>query len=88
MNFTSGLSITATKNTSDDFAYLDKDAAGLCVFGDITSSLQCAPSSDDNITSREFLTFTFAQNTWVNSISVNTNHDSVNYFQTLPAPKD
>ncbi len=94
LNLAGGLSITATKpvggNNNAAFAYLDKGNAGLGVCGMINSSSQCTPSSDDNVTGtagtatgdKEFLTFTFAQDTLVNSISVNTNHDPVDYFVT------
>ena len=76
------LSITGTKNGADAYPYLDSGDAGLGVCGVVTTSLQCNPGSDDNVTQGEFLTFTFDVDTMVNSISVNTNHDPINHFQT------
>jgi len=78
------LTITATKSGNAANAYLDGKSggynAGLGVCGTITTSLQCNPSDDDNVTSGEFLTFSFSEDTWVNGLFVNTNHDPVRYF--------
>lgn len=77
---TSEFSATATKNGNSAFAYLDSGDAGLGVCGVLTSGNQCNPASDDNVTSGEYLTFTFLQDTLVTGLFVNTNHDAVRYF--------
>jgi hypothetical protein len=74
------LTITGTKGSLDAFAYLDKGDAGLGVCGALDSAAQCNPSSDDNVTDGEYLTFSFSEDAWVNSLSVNTNHDPVKNF--------
>jgi hypothetical protein len=74
------LTITGTKGTLNAFAYLDKGDAGLGVCGALDRADQCNPSSDDNVTYGEYLTFSFAEDAWVNSLSVNTNHDPVKNF--------
>ena len=83
------MTVTATKNGDNDpYAYLDSGNAGLGVCGDVDANAQCDPGNDDNVTSGEYLTFTFSVDTWIESISVNSNHDSINYFQDLNAQKD
>ena len=77
---TSEFSATATKDGNSAFAYLDSGDAGLGVCGVLTRSKQCNPSSDDNVTDGEFLTFTFLQDTLVTGLFVNTNHDYPSYF--------
>lgn len=74
------LTITATKGINDANPYLDSGTAGLGVCGALTGAKQCTPSSDDNVTSGEYLTFLFSQDTWVRGLYVNTNHDPINYF--------
>jgi len=86
------VNITGTGTSDDDgsqFAYLDWGTAGLGVCKDVSSqdtkysgskTNRCNPSSDDNITSNEYLTFTFLQDTLVTGLFVNSNHDSPNYF--------
>jgi len=77
----SEFSVIGTKDGNSAFAYFDSGDAGLGVCGALTSSNQCNPSSDDNVTSGEYLTFTFFQDTLLTGLFVNTNHDSsVNYF--------
>ena len=74
------LTITATKNANDAYAYLDKGDAGLGVCGALDANLQCDPSNDDNVTLGEYLTFTFSEDTMVTGLFVNTNHDPIKYF--------
>lgn len=74
------VNITATKGTKPAYAYFDSGDAGLGVCGVLNSSAQCNPASDDNVTSGEYLTFTFLQDTLVTGLFVNTNHDPVRYF--------
>ena len=62
-------SATSTDNENGGYAYFDGGAAGLGVCGTLSGD-QCAPSSDDNLTSGETLTLSFfsdanAQNTHV-----------------------
>lgn len=85
------MTVTATKTGDNDpfaYAYLDSGNAGLGVCGDVNASDQCTPSSDDNVTFGEYLTFTFSVDTWIESISVNSNHDSTNYFENMAGQKD
>jgi hypothetical protein len=72
------LAITAT-NGSDSYAYLDAGDAGLGVCGKITASLQCNPSSDDNVSfhngTPETLHFAFNIDVIIEKIWFNNNHD-------------
>ncbi|MEH6528244.1 MAG: PEP-CTERM sorting domain-containing protein [Sneathiella sp.] len=58
-----GISMEATGFAGDEaaFAYLDKGRAGMGVCKVITKSLQCNPSSDDNVTATELLVIDFNQ---------------------------
>ena len=80
------LNITANKNGFAAFAYLDRGDAGLGVCGNLTNTesadAQCNPSSDDNVTTAESLTFTFSQNVIIDGIWVNNNHDGDKLFST------
>ncbi|GMR08492.1 MAG: hypothetical protein BMS9Abin26_1497 [Gammaproteobacteria bacterium] len=64
-NFTwnvDNLSLTASGSHATDtsvYAYLDKGNAGLGVCQNATSSNQCSPSSDDNVTLNEVLYLSF-----------------------------
>ena len=78
---TSEFNVKGTKaGDQSAFAYFDSGRAGLGVCGDLTTALQCNPSDDDNVTSGEFLTFTFLQDTLISGLFVNTNHDSQRFF--------
>ncbi len=65
MNFGPDLVLTITGNdeTGSAFAYLDSTSGGriggLGVCPLLTNSMQCNPSSDDNVRADEMLTFTF-----------------------------
>ena len=52
-----------SKNNQDTaaFVYLDKGKAGVGVCGEVTSTQQCNPSSDDNVTVNEWLNLSFDQ---------------------------
>ena len=75
---TSFLDITAT-NGGASYAYLDSGNAGLGACGQINSSIQCTPSSDDNVSfhlgTAESLHFDFAADVIINQIWFNNNHD-------------
>lgn len=75
--------ITATINgysSSDStaFAYLDAGTGGLGVCKNLTSTNQCNPGNDDNVTSGEWLTFMFNQDVTIENLFFNNNHDG--YF--------
>jgi hypothetical protein len=64
------------------FAYLDANKGGLGVCGTALStgatnskSNQCNPSSDDNVTVGEYLTFSFDKAVSINQLWFNNNHD-------------
>jgi hypothetical protein len=69
------------------YAYLDWDKAGLGVCKDVVnlgqvntqsagrSSNNCNPSSDDNVTTNEYLKFVFDRDVTVNNLWFNNNHD-------------
>lgn len=72
--------ITATihgYSSLDDsaFAYLDAGIGGLGVCKNVTSSAQCTPSNDDNVTADEYLTFMFDQDVTIDNFFFNNNHD-------------
>ncbi len=70
----------ATGNDDDaaQFAYLDKGNAGLGVCKDLTGSLQCSPSYDDNVTASEVLTLSFDQQVQIDDITFkDANHNLV-----------
>jgi hypothetical protein len=69
------LDITGTKGGNAAFAYLDAGHGGLGVCGSLTSTKQCNPSSDDNITSGEILKMTFNKAVTIDKIWFNNNHD-------------
>jgi len=73
------LAITATNDSGSSYAYLDKGYAGLGVCGQITNSLQCNPSSDDNVSfhngTPETLHFAFNIDVIIEKIWFNNNHD-------------
>ena len=69
---------------TDQFAYLDWNAAGLGVCKDASSVNQafpgsgtnhCDPGSDDNVTENEYLEIMFGQDVVVDEILFNNNHD-------------
>jgi len=81
------LSITAKKNGNDAYAYLDASDAGLGVCGSVyntskankktnSGSNLCDPSSDDNVTYNESLSFVFSVDVVIDFIIFNNNHDS------------
>ena len=80
------LDITATKNGQAAFAYLDWNHAGLGVCGDVdaqdvnvlnpgSGANVCNPSSDDNVTFGESLSFMFDVNVVIEKIWFNNTHD-------------
>ena len=57
---------------SSNLAYLDgpsSGAGGLGVCGIVSASMQCKPSSDDNVTSGEALALSFGQGSTLNTLS-------------------
>jgi hypothetical protein len=74
-------------NDANQYAYLDWGNAGLGSCKDVVSgglvntkddfrtSNNCNPSSDDNITTNEYLDLVFDQNVTVNNLWFNNNHD-------------
>jgi len=74
-------------NDATQYAYLDWGTAGLGVCKDLTSTgvanntspnsgaNECAPSSDDNITVGESLSFVFDQDVVISNLWFNNNHD-------------
>ena len=70
-----GLTVTATGSSvnagaqGDYFAYMDRGNAGLGVCKGLDSNFQCAPSSDDNLTSGEMLTLQFDQEVTIEQLS-------------------
>lgn len=74
-------------NDSSQFAYLDWGTAGLGSCKDVVSpsavnvthpgsgTNNCSPSSDDNVTTNEFLRFIFDTNVVITKIWFNNNHD-------------
>ncbi len=84
------VTITGHATDDDDaqqYAYLDWGNAGLGVCKDLIagavadvkrpgeSGNQCEPSSDDNTTANEFLTFVFDQDVQITNFWFNNNHD-------------
>lgn len=67
--------ITGTKGSSAAFAYLDAGHGGLGVCGVLSSTKQCVPGSDDNVTTGEVLVLTFDNAVTIDSIWFNNNHD-------------
>lgn len=63
----------------DAYAYMDKGNAGLGVCKALTSSNQCTPSSDDNVTGDstyyEYLVFVFNEAVTISKLWFNNNHD-------------
>ncbi len=83
-----GVSITGhgTDDDNQQFAYLDWGNAGLGVCKDVNAvdinvstpssgANKCQPSSDDNVTATEYLTFMFDKDVTVNNLWFNNNHD-------------
>ncbi len=74
-------------NDAQQYAYLDWNKAGLGVCKDVSSGVvpnvkrpgnsgnQCNPSSDDNITTNEYLTFVFDRDVVISKLWFNNNHD-------------
>ncbi len=74
-------------NDSSQFAYLDWGTAGLGSCKDVVNpsavnvthpgsgTNNCSPSSDDNVTTNEFLRFIFDTNVVITKIWFNNNHD-------------
>lgn len=80
------VSITGDNASGDAFAYLDWNHAGLGVCGNVYSSEideanpgsgsnVCNPSSDDNVTVGESLTFSFSTAVTIEKIWFNNTHD-------------
>ncbi len=67
--------ITGTKNGNAAYAYLDRGHGGLGVCGTLTSTKQCNPGSDDNVTTGEILKLTFNKAVTIDKIWFNNNHD-------------
>ena len=77
-SFLGGLELTVQGfETSglESFAYMDKGNAGMGVCTVLTSSKQCNPSDDDNVSSGEFLRLSFNQDVMIDSLTFNSNHD-------------
>ena len=68
----------AAGNDDDDlqFAYLDRGNAGLGACKDLDASSQCAPGSDDNVTTSEFLRLTAVGDLFISNLWFNNNHDN------------
>jgi len=71
-------------NDAQQYAYLDWGRAGLGVCKDAinvgfiasgSTANQCNPSSDDNVTTGEYLDFRFAEDVVVENLWFNNNHD-------------
>lgn len=76
-----GVELTATATTTasgsaqDAYAYFDSGNAGLGVCKVVTYSAQCNPSSDDNVTDKEFLKIAFDSQVTIDQIVFrNSNH--------------
>lgn len=84
------VSITGHATNDNDptqYAYLDWGNAGLGACKDVLNTSivnttkagntanNCAPSSDDNVTAKEFLSFVFDKNVVITNIWFNNNHD-------------
>lgn len=84
------LSITghsSDDNDSTQYAYLDRGVAGLGSCKDVLNASlvntispgrtanNCSPSSDDNVTKKESLSFVFDRNVMISNIWFNNNHD-------------
>ncbi len=78
---------SVTETTDDAFAYLDWNHAGLGVCGNVADANDnvfypgsgrnvCNPSSDDNVTNGETLSFLFDTNVVIERIWFNNTHDS------------
>ena len=81
LNFLS-LTVTGHANNDDSgdkqqYAYLDSGNAGLGACKDLTNNFQCTPSSDDNVTTGEWLKMVFTQNVFISQLWVNNNHDNL-----------
>jgi hypothetical protein len=89
-----GLTIEGFYGDGDEgYAYFDANRAGLGVCQEVYSTTivgdkdaynttnECDPGSDDNVTTGEWLEFTFDVDTTVTNIFVNNNHDSPKYFE-------
>lgn len=80
---TGGLTITFTamKGANNASAYLDFGNAGLGVCGTtlapqaVKNVNECNPSSDDNITTGEFVTLKFNKDVTITKTTYNNNHD-------------
>jgi len=88
--------ITGTKNGQAAYAYLDWGHAGLGVCGSVAAANVnkmnpgsganvCDPSSDDNVTNGEALTFIFDTNVIIEKIWFNNTHDP---DRDIIAPED
>jgi hypothetical protein len=76
------MTINGYKNNALAYAYLDAKTGGLGVCGNALSTgatnstaNQCNPSSDDNVTVGEYLTFSFDKNVLIDKLWFNNNHD-------------
>jgi hypothetical protein len=71
--------VTAPDPTSDteSYAYLDKGGAGMGVCTELNNSTskQCDPSSDDNVSFGEYLALSFNKAVTIDTLVLNNNHD-------------
>lgn len=79
-----GLKITASSTVDNDltqYAYMDSRSGSSVANGglgscmDVTDTFQCAPSSDDNVTTGESVHFEWDSNILITGIWFNNNHD-------------
>jgi hypothetical protein len=73
--FTLTVTGTSTAAGTGAFAYLDSGFGGLGVCSFLTAALQCNPSSDDNATEGDELSFVFDRDVIISGILMNNNHD-------------
>lgn len=70
-----GFETNGTSPDTESYAYMDKGNAGMGVCTVITSTDQCSPSSDDNVSAGEYLRLSFNENVLIESLTLNNNHD-------------
>lgn len=72
------VAITGSATNDNDayqYAYLDAGAGGLGVCKDLSTSSQCVPNNDDNVTIGETLSFMFDRDVTIQNFWFNNNHD-------------